>query len=47
MYEAKVTRDNIAVAGKGVVDRSAKPGSVSSRQAVAGMFVERDPMLRG
>ena len=47
MYEAKVTRDNIAVAGKGLVDRSAKPGSVSSRQAVAGMFVERDPMLRG
>jgi predicted signal transduction protein with EAL and GGDEF domain len=43
MYEAKVTRDNVAVAGKGLVGRAAitAPGS-GSRQAVAGMFIKRD-----
>jgi predicted signal transduction protein with EAL and GGDEF domain len=43
MYEAKVTRDSVAVAGKGKVNRSAVAASDSgSRQAVAGLFLERD-----
>jgi diguanylate cyclase (GGDEF)-like protein len=43
MYEAKVTRDNVAVAGKGLVGRAAITASGSgSRQAVAGMFIKRD-----
>ena len=44
MYEAKVTRDNIAVAGKGIVGLAEVPGAVGgSRQAVSGLFLERDP----
>jgi diguanylate cyclase (GGDEF)-like protein len=51
MYEAKVTRDNIAVAGKGLVDKMEKtsPGSVSSissRRAVAEPFPEPTRLLR-
>jgi diguanylate cyclase (GGDEF)-like protein len=47
MYEAKITRDSVAVSGKGMVSRSAKTASDSGpRQAVAGMFVERDSMRR-
>jgi diguanylate cyclase (GGDEF)-like protein len=47
MYEAKVTRDSIAVAGKGTVGRTTQntPDS-ESRQAVAGMFLERDALRR-
>jgi diguanylate cyclase (GGDEF)-like protein len=42
MYDAKVTRDNVAVAGKGLVGRSgvAAPGS-GSRRAVSEMLIER------
>jgi diguanylate cyclase (GGDEF)-like protein len=47
MYEAKVTRDSVAVSGKGTVSRSAKIASDSgSRQAVAGLFIERDSLPR-
>jgi diguanylate cyclase (GGDEF)-like protein len=47
MYEAKVTRDSVAVAGKGKVSRSAVAASDSgSRQAVAGLFLERDSSRR-
>jgi diguanylate cyclase (GGDEF)-like protein len=47
MYEAKVTRDNVAVAGKGLVGRAAITASGSgSRQAVAGMFIKRDGSSR-
>jgi diguanylate cyclase (GGDEF)-like protein len=47
MYEAKVTRDNVAVAGKGLVGRAAITASGSgSRQAVAGLFVKRDESPR-
>jgi diguanylate cyclase (GGDEF)-like protein len=47
MYDAKVTRDNVAVAGKGLLGRSgvAAPGS-GPRQAVSGLFIERDPLPR-
>jgi diguanylate cyclase (GGDEF)-like protein len=49
MYEAKVTRDNVAVAGKGLVGRATAaavaPGS-GSRQAVSGLFLERDSLPR-
>ncbi len=45
MYEAKVTRDNVAVMGKGLVEKAAipVPGS-GSRQAVSGLFIERDSL---
>ena len=47
MYEAKVTRDTVSVAGKGMVGRSAVAQSDSgSRQALAGLFVERDSITR-
>jgi diguanylate cyclase (GGDEF)-like protein len=47
MYEAKVTRDNVAVAGKGLVGRAAITASGSgSRQAVAGLFIKRDEWPR-
>ena len=47
MYEAKVTRDSVAVAGKGKVNRSAVAASDSgARQAVAGLFLERDSSRR-
>lgn len=46
MYEAKVTRDNVAVAGKGMVGLPPIPGqTVVSRQSVSGLFIERDPMI--
>jgi diguanylate cyclase (GGDEF)-like protein len=47
MYEAKVTRDNVAVAGKGTMEWTDIAGKIaSSRQAVAGLFLERDPLAR-
>ena len=47
MYEAKVTRDNIAVAGKGLVARAGKSSVDSgSRQSVGGLFLERDSLPR-
>jgi diguanylate cyclase (GGDEF)-like protein len=47
MYEAKVTRDSVAVAGKGMVARTAAAASDSgSRQAVAGLILERDSFPR-
>jgi hypothetical protein len=47
MYEAKLTRDNVAVAGKGMIGRSEVAGSAgASRQAVSGMFLERDSLPR-
>jgi diguanylate cyclase (GGDEF)-like protein len=48
MYEAKITRDSVAVSGKGTVSKSAKSASDSGpRQAVAGLFLERDSLPRG
>jgi len=48
MYEAKITRDSVAVSGKGTVSKSAKNASDSGpRQAVAGLFLERDSLPRG
>jgi GGDEF domain-containing protein len=42
MYEAKVTRDSVAVSGRGTVSKAAKNAADSGpRQAVAGMFLER------
>src|SRR5580693_1682153 len=47
MYEAKVTRDSVSVAGKGMVGKSAVAQSDSgARQAIAGLFLERDPLTR-
>jgi diguanylate cyclase (GGDEF)-like protein len=47
MYEAKVTRDTVAVAGKGTVSKEAKSASESGpRQALAGLFIERDGVPR-
>jgi len=47
MYEAKITRDSVAVCGKGTVSKSAKSASDSGpRQAVAGLFLERDSLPR-
>jgi predicted signal transduction protein with EAL and GGDEF domain len=43
MYEAKITRDCVAVSGRGTVSKAAKSASDSGpRQAVAGPFFERD-----
>src|SRR5271154_4546645 len=48
MYEAKVTRDNVAIAGKGLVGRAAiATPSSGSRQAVSGLFIKRDELPRG
>jgi diguanylate cyclase (GGDEF)-like protein len=48
MYEAKITRDSVAVSGKGTVSKSAKSASDSGpRQAVTGLFLERDSLPRG
>jgi diguanylate cyclase (GGDEF)-like protein len=48
MYEAKITRDSVAVSGKGTVSKAAKSASDSGpRQAVAGLFLERDSLPRG
>jgi GGDEF domain-containing protein len=47
MYEAKITRDSVAVSGKGTVSRSAKNASDSGpRQTVTGLFLERDSLPR-
>jgi diguanylate cyclase (GGDEF)-like protein len=48
MYEAKTTRDNVAVAGKGLLlDRTRiTAASGGSRQAVGGLYIERDPRPR-
>ncbi|MCU1249336.1 MAG: diguanylate cyclase with sensor [Edaphobacter sp.] len=47
MYEAKITRDSVAVSGRGTVSMSAKNASDSgSRQAIAGLFLERDSLPR-
>jgi diguanylate cyclase (GGDEF)-like protein len=47
MYEAKVTRDNVAVAGKGMIGLPPIPGMAGgSRQSVSGLFIERDPLIR-
>jgi diguanylate cyclase (GGDEF)-like protein len=47
MYEAKITRDSVAVCGKGTVSMSAKSASDSGpRQAVPGLFLERDSLPR-
>jgi diguanylate cyclase (GGDEF)-like protein len=48
MYEAKVTRDNVAIAGKGLIGRAAiATPSSGSRQAVSGLFIKRDELPRG
>jgi diguanylate cyclase (GGDEF)-like protein len=42
MYEAKVTRDSVAIAGKGMVGKAAIAAADSGpRAAIAGMLVER------
>ena len=46
MYEAKVTRDNIAVAGKGLVEHMDNLPNTGSRQAVAEQFTERTFLIR-
>jgi diguanylate cyclase (GGDEF)-like protein len=47
MYEAKITRDSVAVSGKGTVSRSAKIAADNGpRQAIAGLFIERDSLPR-
>ena len=46
MYEAKVTRDNIAVAGKGLVEHMENNPNIGSRQAVAEQFMERSFLTR-
>jgi diguanylate cyclase (GGDEF)-like protein len=47
MYEAKLTRDNVAVAGKGMIGRPGPATSLSgSRREVSGMFLERDSIPR-
>jgi diguanylate cyclase (GGDEF)-like protein len=47
MYEAKITRDSVAVSGKGTVSKSAKNASDSGpRQAVTELFLERDSLPR-
>ena len=47
MYEAKITRDSVAVSGKGTVSSSARSASDSGpRQATAGLFLERDSLPR-
>jgi diguanylate cyclase (GGDEF)-like protein len=47
MYEAKITRDSVAVSGKGTVSKAAKSAADSGpRQTVAGLFLERDGVPR-
>ena len=48
MYEAKTTRDNVAVAGKGLLLERARIAVTTSgaRQAVSGLYIERDPLPR-
>lgn len=46
MYEAKTTRDNIAVSGRGLLDRTRRAEPVSgSRQAVSDAVLTRDATL--
>jgi hypothetical protein len=48
MYEAKVTRDSVAVAGKGLVGTAAKIAIDSgSRRSVSEILVGRDAVPRG
>jgi diguanylate cyclase (GGDEF)-like protein len=48
MYEAKVTRDSVAVAGKGLVGAAAKIAIDSgSRRSVSEILVGRDAVPRG
>jgi diguanylate cyclase (GGDEF)-like protein len=47
MYEAKKTRDNVAVAGKGMMEWGGMVDkSPSSRRAVSELFIERDQLPR-
>src|ERR1700678_1370204 len=47
MYEAKKTRDNVAVAGKGMMDfEGIVDKTPSSRRAVSEMFIEREQLPR-
>ena len=47
MYEAKVTRDSVVIAGKGMAGKSAVAASGSGpRQAIAGMFAGREEVPR-
>ena len=47
MYEAKTTRDNVAVIGQGNGFQGGEDGADSGpRQAVAGLFLERDSLPR-
>jgi hypothetical protein len=42
MYEAKVTRDSVSIAGKGTVGKAAIAAADSGpRAAIGGMLVER------
>jgi diguanylate cyclase (GGDEF)-like protein len=47
MYEAKITRDSVAVSGKGTVSKSAKSASDSGPRQTVGLFLERDSLPRG
>jgi diguanylate cyclase (GGDEF)-like protein len=47
MYEAKITRDSVAVSGKGTVSKSARNASDSGPRQTAGLFLERDSLPRG
>jgi diguanylate cyclase (GGDEF)-like protein len=40
MYEAKVTRDSVAIAGKGMVGKAMAASGSGPRQAIAGMFAD-------
>ncbi len=47
MYEAKKTRDNIAIAGKGIMERADIPDRVNeSRRSVSEMLTRREPPTR-
>jgi diguanylate cyclase (GGDEF)-like protein len=47
MYEAKITRDSVAVSGKGTVSSSARSASDSGPRQAVGLFLERDSLPRG
>ncbi len=47
MYEAKITRDSVAVSGRGTVSKSAKSASDSGPRQTVGLFLERDSLPRG
>ena len=47
MYEAKVTRDSVAVSGRGTVSKAAKNAVDSGPRQAVGMFLERDSLPRG